>query len=343
MARLEQERDEARAQFERARGELALAVAGIERQKRIIEGLRRRLFGPSTVRLDPAQLQLLFEELVLGKPAPPAEPGDEGSPAPEEAKPDAAGSRRTKAERFPKNLRVVVDEVIVPAEVTADPDSYIEIGEEHHDELDVTRAQMFWRRKVRKKFVRKDDRSRPPVIAPAPLPSIPGTRCAPGLAARIGVDKYEDHLPHYRQAQRFRRRLGVDLGRQTINAWTHATAGHLRPIGLAIRREVLASDELQIDETPLEYLNPGHGSTSRGFLWAYRAPRGKGSFMDWRLGRGHEALLNVLGYDEQSGTIAYQGTIQCDGFSAYEALVKRYAGIRLAGCRTTRPSSKPPN
>jgi transposase len=227
---------------------------------------------------------------------------------------------------------VVVDEVVVPDEVAADPDSYIETGEEHHDELDVTRSQMFWRRKIRKKFKRKDDRNRPPIIAPAPLPSIPGTRCAPGLAARIVVDKYEDHLPHYRQSRRFRRADRVDLGRQTINAWTHATAGHLMPIGLAIRREVVSGDKLQADETPLEYLNPGHGTTSRGYLWAYHAPGKGGCFFDWQLGRGHECILEALGYDEISGTITYQGTIQCDGYSAYQTLAGRFEGLRLAGC-----------
>ena len=148
----------------------------------------------------------------------------------------------------------------------------------------------------------------------------------------MGVDKYADHLPHYRQSRRFRRRDRVDLGRQTINAWNHATAGHLMPIGLAIRREVIASDKLQADETPLEYLNPGHGSTSRGYLWAYRAPDRGGCFLDWQLGRGHECLLEALGYDEVSGTITYQGTIQCDGYSAYQTLVARVEGLRLAGC-----------
>ena len=56
----------------------------------------------------------------------------------------------------------------------------------------------------------KADKTRPPVIAPAPLPSIPGTLCAPALAAQIIVDKFEDHLPHYRQSNRFRRRYDVD-------------------------------------------------------------------------------------------------------------------------------------
>jgi len=56
-------------------------------------------------------------------------------------------------------------------------------------------------------------------------------------AAQIIADKYEDHLPHYRQSQRFRRRHDIDIGRQTLNTWTHATARHLAPINRAIRKE----------------------------------------------------------------------------------------------------------
>ncbi len=53
------------------------------------------------------------------------------------------------------------------------------------------------------------------------------------LAAQIITDKYQDHLPHYRQSQRFRRRHEADIGRQPLNTWTHATARHLGPIHLA--------------------------------------------------------------------------------------------------------------
>jgi transposase len=69
------------------------------------------------------------------------------------------------------------------------------------------------------------------------------------IAAQIIADKYEDHLPHYRQSQRFRRRHDIDIGRQTLNAWTHATARHLAPIDRAIREEILQASELQCATT----------------------------------------------------------------------------------------------
>ena len=67
----------------------------------------------------------------------------------------------------------------IPEEVRANPDDWTEIGEEHHDELDVIKAEMFWRRTVRKKFVQKSDKARPPLIAPAPLPGLPSESWKP--------------------------------------------------------------------------------------------------------------------------------------------------------------------
>jgi transposase len=325
VVRLEEE-------LSRTKAELALAKAEITRKEHIIEGLRHRIFGASSEKLDPAQLQLMFDELVLGKPAPsPDQSGGETS-APEGVKPSAARTRRTKADRFPKNLKILIEEEIIPDAVAANPDDYEQIGEEYHDELDVVKPQIFWRRKVIKKFRHKHDRTLPPVMAPAPLPSIPGTLCAPALAAQIITDKYEDHLPHYRQSKRFRRRHEIDIGRQTLNAWTHATADFLKPIGRAVKSEVLQATELQIDETPIDYLSPGHGSTKEGRLWVYRDPVTGNCYFDWHAGRGAKYLLEFLGYDEQTNTIAFQGDIQCDGYVVYESVARRVDGVRLAGC-----------
>lgn len=43
-------------------------------------------------------------------------------------------------------------------------------------------------------------------------------------------------------------------------------------------------------------------------------------------------LLFMLGYDKASNTLAYTGLIQCDGYSAYNALAKEFAHLTLAGC-----------
>jgi transposase len=311
--------------LEIVRAELELAKAEIARKDRIIAGLQHRLFGASSEKIDPNQLNFPFDPAAMGKPAPAAAEDDK-------PKRRAESTRRTKAERFPKNLKIVIDEVIVPEEVAADPDAYEKIGEEYSDELDVIRPEIFWRRKVREKFVPKADRSAPPIIAPAPLPSIPGTMVAPDLAAMIIVDKFVDHLPHYRQGLRFRRRHGADIGRQTINTWTHLFAAFLTIIGKAILHSLRNATVLQIDETTTDYLDPGHGRVRTGYLWVYHNPATGECYYDWHDGRSHKCMFEVLGYDPVSHTIGSSLTIQCDGYAAYTALAKRFDGVSLAGC-----------
>lgn len=316
--------------FDAMEKEIAHLKSELARKDKIIAGLQQRLFGSSSEKRDPAQLQLELEELLLGKPGPP--PGASGeTPAPEEGKSNAPKTRRTKADRFPKNLKILVEKITIPEEVLVNPGDWTEIGEEHHDELDVTKAEIFWRRTIRKKFVHKTDKARPPLIAPAPLPSIPGTLLAPALAAQIITDKYQDHLPHYRQSQRFRRRHGADIGRQTLNTWTHATARHLGPIDRAIRAEILRATHLEIDETPIDYQAPGHGSVREGRLWAYRDPVARTCYFDWHAGRGAACLLDMLGYDEATNTIAFTGTIHSDGYTVYDTIAAKH-GLRHAGC-----------
>ena len=125
---------------------------------------------------------------------------------------------------------------------------------------------------------------------------------------------------------------GVVIGRGTLNAWTHAAADHLAPVGEAIKAELFEAEVLQVDETPASYLNPGLGKTGQGCLWIYLDP-GRGTvYYDWRLGRGHDCLVDIMGVDEEAGTTCFQGVIQCDGYSAYTAFVARYGGVELGGC-----------
>ena len=44
-------------------------------------------------------------------------------------------------------------------------------------------------------------------------------------------------------------------------------ADWLRPVYEEIRTGVMAGGYLQIDETPIRYLSPGHGQTKLGYFW----------------------------------------------------------------------------
>jgi hypothetical protein len=86
--------------------------------------------------------------------------------------------------------------------------------------------------------------------------------------AHIVVSKYDDHLPLYRQAEIFARH-GVSLETSTLSGWVGATAAALQPLVDALAADILASDTLHVDDTPVPVLAPGTGKTKTGRLWTY--------------------------------------------------------------------------
>lgn len=321
---LEVELAAARGEVATAGEDLAAMKEELARKDQIIAWLQKKMFGKSSERLDPNQLSLDFDDATLGKPEPPPETGETGG-APEEAGGKRKKTRRKKADLFPRNLPIVVDAVLIPEAVASDPTAWKEIDEEHQDTLDITPASLLWRRKICKKYIRLDAPDAPPLMCPMPGPALPGTKCAPRLAAQVVVEKYCDHLPHYRQSQRIKRQHGAEIGRSTLSGWTHAAARHLAVIGAAILAELLRTTYLEVDETVIEYLSPGNGETKKGYLWVYHSPGLGLTYYDWRLGRGHEALVDVLG-DGNPDRQNFRGHLGCDGYSAYVT----YG--RLRGC-----------
>ena len=251
------------------------------RQK--VDALARQLFGKKSEQLEPAQLQLLFQELEAPGPAVGKELGPQ-SPEADSARPaQAASPRRERAPRLPEHLPVVV-ETIVPPPVQAAPEQWRQIGEEVTERLDYEPARFLRRRTVRPKYVRRGELDAVPVIAPLPPCFLEKSIATPGLVAQVLVAKYCDHLPLYRQEYIYQSRHGVSLTRQTLCEWVGVAAGWLRLLYEEIRREVLSQGYVQIDETPLRYLEPGHGQTKLGYLWTCHRP-GADTVYTWQTSR----------------------------------------------------------
>lgn len=268
------------------------------RQK--VQALIQRIFGRKSEKLDSAQLLLELGELLSAETTP-----DDDDPSPTPTKP--RGKRRASAQMLPENLpeeRTVID----PPEVKANPDAYECIGEEVRVELDVDPMRLVRHVIVRRKF-RLKDRSAAPVIAPAPQQLIPGSIASASLLTFIIIAKFVDHLPLYRLEGIFRRH-GVELVRKRMCSWLWQMGHWLTTIYDQMKIDAFASGYLQVDETPVNYLSPGHGSTKKGYLWVYHAP-GHAVIFDWQTGRGAKCLESML--DD------YSGIVQCDGYNAYPA------------------------
>ncbi len=280
--------------------------------------LLRRVFGASSEKLDPTQLQLLLAGATPTEPA--AEPK---APAPKPKAPVQA-PRKAKLPRLPENLPVV-EEVLDPEPVKAAPEQFRQIGQEVSEQLDYEPARYFRRRLIRRTYVSKTEPEKAPVTAP--LPPTLQERCiaTPALLAFLLVSNYCDHLPLYRLEQILARRHGINLPRQTLARWVELAAQWLRPVCQQIKTGVMAGGYVQLDETPINYLEPGAGRALKGYLWTGSRPGGD-VFFDWHASRAGECLDSVVPLD-------FQGTAQCDGYDAYDRLARRPGRqIKLAYC-----------
>lgn len=159
----------------------------------------------------------------------------------------------------------------------------------------------------------------------APMPPMLQERCfaTAGMLAHVVASKYADHMPLYRQEQILQRRYGIPLSRQTLDGWVMLTAEWMRPIYEEIRKSVLEGGYIQVDETPIRFLEPGNGKARQGCFWTASQP-GRGTFYGWHAGRGSDGL-------EKVPPAKYEGIIQCDGYAVYGAYA-REKPIELAGC-----------
>jgi hypothetical protein len=300
-----------------------------------VDALARRLFGKSSEKLDPAQLQMVFEAMERGDEGAAKKPGASAdalcvSEAEEEA-PAAlppVSLQRKKRSREELLAGLPVTEVIVdPEEVQADPDAWACIGAEVTKLIDYKRGEFSAQHIIRRKYVRKDERHLPPVIAPTRQLQ---DRCiaSPKLLAHLITSRFELHLPYYRIEQTYQRQ-GLPISRQTLCGWVGMTHSASRLILEAIQAEVFADGYVQIDETPVKYQDPEReGVCGTGYLWSVHSPVNGHSFMQWHTGRGTACLEQLVPRD-------YVGLIQCDGYSAYESFIKshtRSGSIQLAGC-----------
>jgi transposase len=293
------------------------------RQK--LDALARRLFGAKSEQLDKNQLLLLLQEAQAPGPAMGKESGPEAQQA-EPPRPSKAslGKPKGRTPRLPEHLPVI-EEVIEPEPVKASPALWRRIGQEVSERLDYEPAKFLRRRTVRPKYVLRDELDAVPVIAPLPGSLLERSIVTPGLLAQIIVSKYCDHLPLYRQESIYWSRHEVWLPRQTMAEWMGLAADWLKPVYRQIREEALEGGYLQIDETPIRYLEPGNGKAKLGYLWAYGAPR-QDIVFHWETSRAAACLEAIIPGD-------FSGTLQSDGYQAYRSFARgRGEAIVHAGC-----------
>ena len=144
-----------------------------------------------------------------------------------------------------------------------------------------------------------------------------------GLLAQIIIDKYVDHLPLYRQMQRFER-TGIKLAYSTLTDWVSGTCKLIEPLFEALKKKVLQGPYLHADETGIKVMDKNkEGETHRGYYWVYQNSIDKLVFFDYQESRGRAGPMEVLE--------KFKGYLQTDGYGGYNEFKNR-EGVMLMHC-----------
>lgn len=286
--------------------------------------LNRQLFGRKSEklsRLDPNQLSLFEQPVQSLEPEPLEETVVEQTTTPMVTK---------KKERQNRKLLEgppVVEVVIEPQDL--DLTKYKRIGEEHTRTLEFEPGKLYVKEIIRPKYGLKDNTALPQEyqdgIVIADLPLLPIYKGLPGasLLAEILLQKYEYHVPFYRQIREFHH-LGLKIPENTLHGWFKPACELLKPLYDELKKQVLAVDYIQVDETTLPIINKQSHKAVREYLWMVRAVTSGLVFFHYDDGsRSQETARNLLE--------PFKGYLQSDGYAAYNVFEGKER-VCLVGC-----------
>jgi len=299
----------------------------IDNLKLLVQKLKQMHFGQKSERLerDIHQLELRLEDLEASRAATAATEEEAEEPlAPASAAAHPRPARKPLPESLPR-----IEKRIEPQQ-TQCPDcggALRNLGEDISEILDYVPGHFEVIRIVRPK--RSCACCSRIVQAPAPSRPIERGLAGPGLLARILVNKYQHHLPLYRQTEIFTRE-GMEFNRSTLAAWVGGASATLAPLLEALRRHVIAAPNLHADDTPVPVLAPGQGQTKTGRLWTY--------VRDGRPAADTAAPAVYFAYSPdrkgehpQQHLASYSGVLQADAYAGFNEIYNNRA-IRPAAC-----------
>ena len=254
----------AQAEAAAARAQLSADQALIAHLKLQIEKLNRERFGQRSERtarlID--QLELQLEELEASATE------DELAAERAAAKTTTVAAftrKRPSRKPFPEYLpRERVIEPAPTACLCCGSERLHKLGEDVTETLEVIPRRWKVIQHVREKFTCRDCEKISQ--APAPFHVIPRGWAGPSLLAMILFEKFGQHQPLNRQAERYARE-GVPLSLSTLADQVGAGCTVLEPLIRRIEAHVFAAERLHGDDTTVPVL--AKGKTDTGRLWTY--------------------------------------------------------------------------
>ncbi|MEJ7829965.1 MAG: IS66 family transposase [Segetibacter sp.] len=300
--------------YEQSKLQILSLTQQLDQLKKMIFGSRHERFVPADVNTSQLSLGIQAEQTAATCNI-------------AEAKKISYIKSNTTAEQKPLNHpgRMKLPETLRREEIIIEPSGDLsgckKMGDEVTEVLEWQPGELFVKKYVRIKYAKPEGAG--VLIGELPVRPLEKSMAGPGLLAQIVIDKYADHLPLYRQMQRFERG-GLKLPYSTLTDWVSGTCRLIQPLYEALKAAVLRSNYLHADETPLKVLDKDKkGTTHRGYYWVYQNSIDKLVFFDYREGRGREGPAGILEN--------FKGYLQTDGYAVYEAFDKN-EDITLLHC-----------
>lgn len=218
---------------------------------------------------------------------------------------------------LPEHLAIEEIEIYPETDIT----DMVCIGKEVTDELEYEPAKYYIKRYIRYKYAPKSKEG--VIIGELPQRVIEKGIPGAGLLASILVDKYQDHLPLYRQLQRFKR-ADIPIASSTLEGWTRQSLKIIDILYQHLLEDIRSKGYLQSDETPIKVMDPAKkGKTHQGYYWVHHCPIDGSVLFDYQPGRSREAADRVLA--------GFKGYLQSDGYAVYDSIGKR-EGVTHLNC-----------
>ena len=297
-----------------ARAKASDDQALIAHQQLQIAKLTRQLYGPRSERTSRLvdQIELKFEELESSA----SEDEIAAEMAVAKTTTVAAFTRKRPARKpFPEHLPR--QRVIVPgpsACLCCGGDRLRKLGEDITETLESIPRQWKVIQHVREKFTCRDCEKISQV--PAPFHVIARGWAGPNLLAMILFEKFGQHQPLNRQAERYAKE-GVPLSLSTLADQVGAGCAVLQPLLKRIEAQVFAAERLHGDDTTVPVL--AKGKTDTGRCWVYvRDDRPFG-------GTAPPAAMFYYSRDRagehpRTHLANYAGILQADAYGGYSQL-----------------------
>src|SRR5271156_6355430 len=192
-----------------------------------------------------------------------------------------------------------------------------EIGREVSEQMEIIPAKYCIIEHIRLKYGCRPCET--VVMAPKPSAPLPKAIAGASVITDVVLNKYQYHLPLYRQSK-IMQSYSMTILDKTLANWVMNSGDALIKIYDAMWI-ILKHRYLQVDETPVKVLE----TNKKGYVWAYFAPN---------VGNGLVAFEFSL---TRQGSVAaarlktFNGLLQTDGYAGYDALRKR-EGIVGFGC-----------